>query len=210
VTAPGLRAIPAHAALALALALAGCKPRPAPSAAPPPAPSIRDTGGVGARAFERMKELAGNWLAGELPVTFEVIERGHAIVQRGGFFVVWYPDGNTLAASAFTDEGYHVRMRSTKLADGPGGELDVELAAFEVANVVPDEPTARSLAMTIAPNNDGVTQRWSFGTNLDAPPRELVLTRTETGAPPPSTRKPPPRTPAEGTAPAEGPPPPDV
>jgi hypothetical protein len=206
VIARGLRAILPHAALALA---AGCRPRPAPPA-PPPAPTIRDTGGVGARAFERMKEISGNWLAGELPVTFEVIERGHAIVQRGGFFVVWYPDGNTLAASAFADEGYHVRMRSTKLADGPAGELDVELAAFDVANVVPDEPTARALAMTIAPNNDGVTQRWSFGANLDAPPRELVLTRTETGAPPPSTRRPP-RAPAAGSPPAEASPPaPDV
>jgi hypothetical protein len=188
--------------LALALALlAGCRPPPAPPAPPAPTPTIRDTGSVGARAFLRMKELAGNWLAGETPVTFEVIERGNAIVQRGGFFVVWHPDGNTLAAWVIGDEGYHVRLRSTAITDGPGGELSIELAAVDTGNVVPDEPIARALAMTLAPNNDRITQRWSFGKNLDAPARELVLTRTDTGAPPPSTKQPPPPT-APPTAPS--------
>jgi hypothetical protein len=163
-------------------------PPPGPAA---PAPSIRDSGGVGARTFDRMKELAGNWLAGDLPITFEVTERGNAIVQRGGFFVLWHPDGNTLAAWVVAPEGYHVRLRSTKIADGPSGELVVDLAAIDTGNVVPDEPTARALALTLAPNNNGVTQRWSFGENLDAQPRELVLTRTDTGALPPSTRTPP-------------------
>src|SRR5205814_6600956 len=110
--------------------------------------------------------------------TFEVFEHGNAIVQRGGFLVVWHPDGNGLAASVFADAGYHVRMRSTRIADGPGGELIVELAMLDSGNIVPDEPIARALAMTVAPNNDGITQRWSFGSDLDAPPRRLVLTRT--------------------------------
>jgi len=191
-------AVASVAAPGLALALfAGCKPPPAPPAAPAPAPTIRDTGSAGARAFLRMKELAGNWAAGEAPVTFEVIERGNAIVQRGGFFVVWHPDGNTLAAWVIGDEGYHARMRSTAITDGPGGELSIELAAIDTGNVVPDEPIARALAVTLAPNNDRMTQRWSFGKNLDAPPRELVLTRTDTGALPPSTKQPPtPTTPA--------------
>jgi hypothetical protein len=172
--------------------LAGCRRAPPPKAPPPPAPTIRDPGGIGARAFERMKEIAGNWLAGDLPVTFEVIERGNAIVQRGGLFAVWYPDGNTLAAMVFAEDGYHVRMRSTSITDGPGGELRVELAAFDSGNIVPDAPIARSLAMTIAPDHGGVTQRWSFGTNLDAPPRELVLTRPEAAAPAPKAPAPPP------------------
>jgi len=182
-----LPSAPSFAPLALALAaLLGCRRPPPPKAPSPPAPTIRDSGGLGARTFERMKELAGNWLAGDRPVTFEVIERGNAIVQRGGLFVVWYPDGNTLAATVFAEEGYHVRMRSTSIADGPGGELRVELATFDSGNIVPDEPIARALAMTIAPDHGGVTQRWSFGTSLDAPPRELVLTRTEPAAPAPT------------------------
>jgi hypothetical protein len=188
-------------ALAAAAAAAGCKPPPAPPAQPAPAPSIRDTGSIGARAFLRMKELAGNWLAGEVPVTFEVIDRGNAILQRGAFFVVWHPDGNTLAAWVIADEGYHTRMRSTSIDDGPGGELTIELAAVDFGNVVPDEPLARGLAMTLAPSNDRVTQRWSFGKSLDAPPRELVLLRTDTGALPPSTKQPPPPTPDPAPAP---------
>ncbi len=194
-------------ALALALA-AGCKPPPAPRAPPAPAPTIRDSGSAGARAFQRMKELAGNWLAGDLPITFEVDERGNALLQRGGFFVVWHPDGNTLAASVFAYEGYHARLRSTAITEGTGGELAVELVELDAGNLVPDEPRARSLAMTIAPNNDAVTQRWSFGKDLDAPPRELVLARTDTGALPPATRQPPPPTeaPLPPPAPAPGPP----
>jgi hypothetical protein len=187
------------AALAACLAAAACRPPPAPPAPPAPAPTIHDAGSAGARAFQRMTELAGNWLAGELPVTFEIVERGHALLQRGGFFVVWHADGNTLAASVFAYEGYHARMRSTAIVDGPGGELSIELAVVDTGNVVPDEPIARALAMTIAPGNDGVTQRWSFGEAAGAPPRELVLARTDTGALPPATRQPPP-------APAPSPP----
>jgi len=191
--------------LGLALApLAGCRRAPPPAAPARPAPTIRDSGGVGARTFERMKELAGNWLAGEVPVTFEVIAPGNAIVQRGGPLIVWHPDGNTLAATVFADEGYQVRMRSTKIADGPGGELTVELATYDSGNVVPDEPIARSLAMTVAPSNDGITQRWSFGTNLDAPPRELVLTRSDRPAAPPTKPAPPPAEAAPPTPPPGG------
>jgi hypothetical protein len=182
------------AALAAAL-VAGCRRAPPPAPPAAPQPTIRDSGGVGARALDRMRLLAGNWVAGEVPVSFEVMERGHAISQRGGFFVVWHADGNTLAASVFAYEGYHARMRSTKIEDGPGGELTVELATYDSGNVTPDEPLARSLVMTIAPHNDGVTQRWAFGEDLDAPPRELVLVRADTGALPPSTKQPPPPTP---------------
>jgi len=201
---PTPRRAPAAAlALALALALpAGCRPRPAPPP-PPPGPTIRDSGAVGARAFERMKELAGNWLAGELPVTFEVIEHGTAILQRGGPLVVWYPDGNTLAASVFAEAGYHVRMRSKRITEAPGGELTVELAAFDAGNIVPDEPTARALTLQIAPANDRVAQRWSFGESLDAPPRELVLTRTDAAAPPsPAPARKPPEAPPPATPPS--------
>lgn len=190
------------AALALALALpAGCRRAPPPAPPTAAAPTIRDTGSIGARAFERMKELAGNWIAGDTPVSFEVIDRGNALVQRGAFFVVWHADGNDLAAWVITHEGYHVRLRSTSITDGPGGELVVELAMLDAGNLVPDEPLARELAMTIAAKHDGVTQRWSFGEDLDTPPRELVMTRTETGATPPSTRQPPP--PADPEAPPE-------
>jgi hypothetical protein len=192
------------AALALALS-AGCRRAPPPAPPAAPAPTIRDAGSIGARAFDRMRELAGNWIAGDTPISFEVIERGNALLQRGAFFVVWHPDGNDLAAWVITHEGYHVRLRSTSITDGPGGELVVELAMLDAGNLVPDEPLARELAMTIAAKNDGVTQRWSFGTNLDTPPRELVLTRTETGAPPPSTRQPPPPTEPAPTEPAPPP-----
>ncbi|HSK04021.1 MAG TPA: hypothetical protein VK932_22360 [Kofleriaceae bacterium] len=196
---PGRPGLAVGLAAGLAAA-AGCRPPPAPPAPPAPAPTIHDPGSAGARAFQRLKELAGNWLAGELPITFEVVERGNAMLQRGGFFVVWHPDGNTLAASVFAYEGYHARMRSTAIVDGPGGELSIELAVVDTGNVVPDEPIARALAMTVAPNNDGVTQRWSFGEDEDAPPRELVLARTDTGALPPVSNEPPP--------PTEAPPPP--
>jgi len=180
---PGPRAL---LGLAVAAALlAGCRRPPPPAAPARPDPTIRDSGGVGARTFERLKELAGNWTASDLPVTFEVVDRGNAIVQRGGIFAVWHPDGNSLAATVFAEEGYHVRMRSTKIADGPGGELVLELETFDSGNVVPDEPIARALEMTVAPAGGPVTQRWSFGKSLDAPPRELVLTRTEAAAPAP-------------------------
>ncbi|HWO25527.1 MAG TPA: hypothetical protein VNO30_42600 [Kofleriaceae bacterium] len=202
--APALAAAAVAAAAALAAA-AGCRPPPAPPAPPAPAPTIRDPGSIGTRAFQRMKELAGNWLAGDVPVTFEVIDRGNAIVQRGGFFVVWHPDGNTLAAWVIADEGYHARLRSTAIDERPGGELEIELGPVDFGNIVPDEPLARGLAMTLAPKNDRVTQRWSFGKNLDAPPRELSLVRTDTGALPPSTKQPPPAAaPAPGPAPAPG------
>ena len=193
-------------ALALALA-AGCK-RPPPAAPPgPPPPTIRDTGGIGARTLDRMKELAGNWIAGEVPISFEVIEFGHAISQRGGFFVVWHADGNSLAAQVFAYEGYHARMRSTKIADGPNGELLLELETIDTGNISDDEQIVRTLAMTISPKHDGVTQRWMFGKDLDAQPRELVMTRTETGAAPPSTKQPPPPTPPAPAAPPPPPPP---
>ena len=193
------------AVLPAVLVAAACRHPPPPPPPAAPGPSIRDPGGVGARTFDRMKELAGNWLAGDLPITFEVTERGNALVQRGPFFVVWHPDGNTLAAWVVAPEGYHARLRSTKIADGPGGELMIELAVIDTGNIVPDEPTARALALTLTPNNDGLTQRWSFGESLDAPPRELVLTRTDTGALPPSTRKPP-ATPPASPEPAPVPP----
>jgi hypothetical protein len=197
-----LRPLRALGAIALC---AGCRPPAAPPAPPAPTPPIRDTGSAGARAFLRMKELAGNWLAGELPVTFEVIDRGNALLQRGGVFAVWHPDGHKLAAWVLAGEGYHVRLRSKTITEGPGGELSIELAAIDSGNVLPDEPIVRSLAMTIAPHNDGVTQRWSFGANLDAPPRELVLTRTDTGALPPEAQQPPPETDAAPPPPAPPP-----
>lgn len=192
-------------ALALALALgAGCRrPPPAPPPSAPP-PTIRDTGGIGTRALDRMKELAGNWTAGEIPISFEVMERGHAITQRGGFFVIWHADGNDLGAAVFAHEGYHARMRSKRIADGPNGELIVELETVDTANVDSEDPIVRSLELTISPTNDAVTQRWSFGENLDTPPRELKLTRAETGALPPTT-KPPAPTPPPEPAPAPTP-----
>jgi hypothetical protein len=190
--------------------LAGCRhpPPPPPPAAPPP--TIRDEGGIGARALGRMKDLTGNWNAGELPISFESIEFGRVVAQRGGFYIVWHADGNSLAASVFAPEGYHVRMRSTKVTDTPDGALTVQLETLDAGNITPDEPIARSLAMTIAPGNDRVTQRWMFGKDLDTPPREIVMTRADAGAPaapkPPTPTSPAPPTPTSPAPPTPIPP----
>ena len=195
---PLLAPLAAAALAAPTTLLGGCR-RPPPVTPPPPAPTIRDSGGVGARTFDRLRELAGNWLAGELPVTFEVISPGNVMVQRGGFFVVWHPDGNSVAATVFADEGYRVQMRTTRIADEPSGELVLELATVDTGNIVPDEPIARALTMTVAASGGQITQRWSFGQSFDAPPREIVLSRMEVRpaqAPPtppsPSPSSPPP------------------
>lgn len=199
-----LAALGAGAALA-----AGCRPRAAAPAAPvKPPPSVRDPGSAGARAFARIRELAGNWIAtgpsGEVPISFEVVERGHAVVQRGGFFVVWHADGNALAAAVFAAAGHHARMRSTQLTDGPRGELTIELATIDSGNVFEDEPVAQTLTMTIAPQNDAVLQRWRYERETEAP-IELQLQRTDTGALPPSTKEPPPPTAPAAPPPAPSP-----
>ena len=84
-------------------------------------------------------------------------------------------------------------------------ELIVELATVDTANVDSDDAIVRTLELTISPTNDAATQRWSFGDNLDAPPRELELTRTETGALPPTTKPPAPTPAPPDGAPAPAP-----
>jgi hypothetical protein len=164
-----------------------------------------------------MKELAGNWLAGETPVTFELIAGGQVVIQRGGFYAVWHADGNHLAAAVFAYTGYHTRLSSTRITDAANGDLVVELAAGASGNVLAEDRLPRSLQLTIAAGNNTALQRWSFGDDLEA--LELALTRTDlvppaprpptapVGAPAPTPATPPAPTPAAPPGPTPTAPP---
>lgn len=165
--------------------LAACRP-PAPPPPPKPAPTISDDGGPGSRAFVRLRELAGSWAAGDAAVSIDVIGKTSALVQRGGFVAIWYPDGEAIAVAVFLEDGHHARLRSTAIREPPTGELGIDLAMVEVGNIVLDAPVARAATLEVAPDNDRMTQRWVFGDGTThESPIELVLTRAATPPPPP-------------------------
>jgi hypothetical protein len=168
--------------LASILGLSGACHKPCPPPPPKAPPTVLDAGAPAARVFPRLKALSGPWLAGETSIIFEVLGKGTAVAQRSGFFVVWYVDGEALAGSLFPDDGYHAKLRSTRISDTE--ELVIEMATVETGNVAPDAPLARSMTMTISPKDDRITQRWVFGTGPDSnTPFELVMTRAPAAAP---------------------------
>src|SRR5262249_45100209 len=133
----------------------------------------------GVHAFHRLAGLEGRWTTtNAFPATFARVARGAAVTQDSGFFVVWYPDGDALVAALFPDDGYHARLRSRRIVEA-NGELVAELVAEDVGNVSPKQPIARSLTLTLAPNDATVTERWMFHTDTGDEPFELVLRRAK-------------------------------
>jgi hypothetical protein len=162
----------------LLAACATAAPPPAPPATSP-APTAAQPDAPGMQAFRRLAALEGRWATTKgFPATFTRVGRGAAVSQDSGFFVVWYPDGEALVAALFPDDGYHARLRSTRIVEA-NGELVAELASEHVGNVSPKQPIARSLPLTLAPDNATVTERWLFHTDSGDEPFELVLRRAK-------------------------------
>jgi hypothetical protein len=165
--------------IAALLVASGCAAKAPPPAAPTAQTASTDAQpeSPGARAFHRLVGLEGRWTtANAFPATFARVGRGSAVTQDSGFFVVWYPDGEALAAALFPDDGYHARLRSTQIVEA-NGELVVELAVEHTGNLVPKKPVARSLVLTLAAGDATVTEKWMFHTDTGDEPFELVLRR---------------------------------
>lgn len=131
-----------------------------------------------ARAFEKLKSLAGRWTATRDGKTseafFDVVAGQTAVMERSGFLTVYYVEDGALVGIVFTDEGNQAHLRSARGLEDGGDAIAFDVSG--TSNVRPGAGHVTGVTIRIIdPDHLVQTYHWREGAKDSS--FEIVLTR---------------------------------